>query len=126
MNSTKTALIKTVLRDHCNALLTNGAWWGSLVEEMYLEVEMARSMSAVLAMRLRDEDAQTPQLAAATKARIARAGDFIGENGVQLHGGIGMTDECNIGFYIKRARVAQQTFGGRSYHMNRFASLNNY
>jgi len=45
---------------------------------------------------------------------------------VQMHGGIGMTDEFDMGFYIKRARVAQQTFGGYSYQLDRFASLNGF
>ena len=43
-----------------------------------------------------------------------------------MHGGIGMTDEFEIGFYIKRARVAQQTFGDYNYHLDRYAQLNNY
>ena len=45
---------------------------------------------------------------------------------IQMHGGIGMTDEHEIGFFIKRARVAQHTFGDYNYHLDRFALLNGF
>ena len=51
---------------------------------------------------------------------------LVTNEGVQLHGGIGMTDELDIGFFMKRARVAEQQFGDRRYHLQRFASLQNY
>ena len=45
---------------------------------------------------------------------------------VQLHGGIGVTDAMDIGLFLKRARVAQQTFGDSAFHRKRFASLSGY
>ncbi len=54
---------------------------------------------------------------------IARALDL---KAVQLHGGIGMTDEHDVGLFIKRARVAERTFGSAGYHHDRYASLNGY
>jgi acyl-CoA dehydrogenase len=45
---------------------------------------------------------------------------------IQMHGGIGMTDEYDIGFFIKRARLAQTLFGDNSYHTDRFAQLSGY
>ena len=51
---------------------------------------------------------------------------LIGNESVQMHGGIGMTDEHDVGFFIKRARVAELTFGDAAYHRNRFAELHGY
>ena len=45
---------------------------------------------------------------------------------LQMHGGIGMTDEADMGFYLKRARVAELTFGDAAYHRDRFATLQGY
>jgi len=62
----------------------------------------------------------------ALKATVARYGKTIGEEAIQLHGGIGMTDEYEIGFFIKRARPAQTLFGDSSYHTDRFAQLSGF
>ena len=43
-----------------------------------------------------------------------------------MHGGVGVTDECNVGFYLKRARVAEVTFGNAAFHRARWASVNGY
>ena len=43
-----------------------------------------------------------------------------------MHGGIGMTDECDVGFYLKRSRVASETLGNSRYHRDRFASIKGY
>ena len=51
---------------------------------------------------------------------------LVTNEGVQLHGGIGMTDELDLGFFMKRARVAEQQFGDRRYHVQRFAALHGY
>ena len=50
----------------------------------------------------------------------------IGHEAMQMHGGIGVTDDVNIGFYFKRARVLQRLFGDYSYHLDRYARLNKY
>jgi len=67
-----------------------------------------------------------PKLASIAKARCSDAFVLIGNETVQMHGGIGMTDEHDAGFYIKRARVAEMAFGDAAYHRNRFAELNGY
>jgi acyl-CoA dehydrogenase len=51
---------------------------------------------------------------------------LIGNEAVQMHGGIGMTDEHEIGFYLKRARVAEMTFGDAAFHRDRWARLSGY
>jgi len=93
---------------------------------MYVELELCKSI-VISALHAIDEDADNLSLqASAAKAKACELAELVTNEAIQMHGGIGMTDEFDIGFYIKRARVAQQTFGGRSYHVNRFASLNNF
>jgi len=93
---------------------------------MFVELELLKSIVHSALHGIDEEDENLPSLASAAKAKACDVAELVTNEAIQMHGGIGMTDECDIGFYIKRARVAQQTFGGRSYHMNRFASLNNY
>ena len=50
----------------------------------------------------------------------------MSREGIQMHGGIGMTDEFDIGFFIKRAAVAEQTFGDVNFHRNRYGELEGY
>ena len=62
-------------------------------------------------------------------AELEAAGEVIQvvtNESIQMFGGIGMTDDEEIGFFMKRARVAQQTFGDYNYHLDRFASLNGF
>ena len=66
------------------------------------------------------------QLVSLAKARCSEAAVQITNEGVQMHGGIGMTDEHDIGFYMKRARAAAQTFGDARFHRDRWARLRGY
>lgn len=94
--------------------------------QMYIETELARS-AVMAAHRAVDENsAEIPRLASMAKARCSDAFVLIGNEAVQMHGGIGMTDEHDIGFFIKRARAAELTFGDAAYHRNRFAELHGY
>jgi alkylation response protein AidB-like acyl-CoA dehydrogenase len=94
--------------------------------KMYIETELARS-AVVAAHRALDENgADVPRLSSLAKARCSDAFVLIGNESVQMHGGIGMTDEHDIGFFIKRARTAEITFGDAAYHRNRFAELLGY
>ena len=72
------------------------------------------------------EDPQLPLLASAAKAKLCEVAQRATNEGIQMHGGIGMTDEYDIGFFIKRARVAQHTFGDYNYHLDRFAQLSGF
>jgi alkylation response protein AidB-like acyl-CoA dehydrogenase len=94
--------------------------------EMYAELELASSL-VIKALQAIDTDADDlSALASACKAKLCQVATRVTNESIQMHGGIGMTDEFEIGFFIKRARVAQQTFGGYNYHLDRFARLNNY
>ena len=96
--------------------------------KLYIELELARS--AVLgAHRALDEgrdDAAIARLASLAKARCSDAFVLAANECVQMHGGIGVTDEHDIGFFFKRARVAEMTFGDAAWHRERTAQLDGY
>jgi acyl-CoA dehydrogenase len=96
--------------------------------KMYVELELARSavMNAARAVDEGRDDAAVARAASIAKARCADAFVLIGDEGVQMHGGIGMTDEHDIGFYLKRARAAEKTFGDAAWHRDRLARLDGY
>ena len=94
--------------------------------QMFCEVEMTRSavMAATAALDQNGNDAAA--LVALAKAKANQTLYLCGNEGVQMHGGIGMTDEHEIGFFMKRARVAQATLGDTAYCQNRYATLLGY
>jgi acyl-CoA dehydrogenase len=95
---------------------------------MYIETELARSavMGAHRALDEGRDDPTIARLASIAKTRCTDAFNLIAKEGVQMHGGIGMTDEHDIGLFLKRARVAEMTFGDAAYHRDRFARLEGY
>ncbi|NND69467.1 MAG: acyl-CoA dehydrogenase [Halioglobus sp.] len=94
--------------------------------ELFSELELARSivLGALQAVDAGQEDLSL--IASAAKAKLCEVAQRATNEGIQMHGGIGMTDEHEIGFYIKRARVVQHTFGDYNYHLDRFAQVNGY
>jgi len=95
---------------------------------LYAELELARS-AVMHAHRTIDEGRDEAAVARAVAIAKARASDaflLIANEGVQMHGGIGMTDEHDIGFFLKRARATEQTFGDAAYHRDRMARLDGY
>jgi acyl-CoA dehydrogenase len=94
--------------------------------EMYAELELARSIVLKALQAVDADDPRLGELASACKAKLCEVATRVTNEAIQMHGGIGMTDEYEIGFFIKRARVAQQTFGDYNYHLDRFAKLHNY
>lgn len=93
---------------------------------MFSEIELAKSLVIKALQALDNEDPQLSLLASACKAKVSAVATLVTNEGVQLHGGIGMTDELDIGFFMKRARVAEQQFGDRRYHVQRYATLQGY
>lgn len=92
----------------------------------FIEIELARS-AVLAAARAIDEGAQDArQLVSLAKARCSDAGMLVAYEAIQMHGGIGMTDEHEIGFFLKRARVAELTFGDAAWHRDRWARLAGY
>ncbi len=93
---------------------------------MFVEVELSRSI-VLDALRAIDESRpEVAQLASIAKARLSDAVHLIGNEAVQMFGGIGVTDEEEIGLFLKRARAAELTLGDGAYHRARFATLNGF
>jgi len=93
---------------------------------LFCELELARS-AVLRALRAIDEpDAALAPLASLAKAKAGEAAALAVNEAVQLHGGIGMTDEFEIGFFMKRAAALRQTFGDSYFHTDRYAALNGY
>ena len=93
---------------------------------LYSELEIARSavVGALTALDAGDEQAQ--QYCAMAKAKLGSVAKLASQEGVQMHGGVGMTDEYDIGLFMKRIRVLQELMGDAHYHMNAFAEANDY
>jgi alkylation response protein AidB-like acyl-CoA dehydrogenase len=93
---------------------------------LYIELELSRSAVMAAARALDARSADAAQLVSLAKARLSDAYCLVANEAVQLHGGIGMTDEHDIGFFLKRARASEMTFGDAAYHRDRFAALGGY
>ena len=93
---------------------------------LWTEIELCKSI-VLKALRALDESPEEAGLLASTaKAKTCQVAELATNEGIQMHGGIGMTDEFDIGFFIKRARVTQMLYGDRRYHLNRYAELRAY
>ncbi|MEM1142325.1 MAG: acyl-CoA dehydrogenase family protein [Pseudomonadota bacterium] len=93
---------------------------------LFAELELSKSI-VLKALQAIDADADDlALLASAAKAKLSEVARTASNEGVQMHGGIGMTDEYDIGFFLKRARVLQHMFGDYYYHLDRFARLGAY
>ena len=93
---------------------------------MFSEIELLRSAVYAALGAIETNDPQSAVLASLAKAQACKTFELVSSEAVQMHGGIGMTDEEEIGFFLKRARVAMQTFGDASFHTDRYARLNGY
>jgi len=91
--------------------------------EMWIALEQARSMNYMLAMKVAEPAPERAKSAAATKTTIGQSGRFVGQQAVQLHGGMGMSDELNVGHYMKRLMTIDLLFGNADYHRKRFAEM---
>ncbi len=92
--------------------------------DMFIETELARSTSMMASIRADDPDATERKSAiSAAKVQLAVSGRFVTQQAIQLHGGIGVTDEHDVGLYFKRMHVLNTLFGDEEYHLARFAGL---
>jgi len=92
--------------------------------DMFMEHEQSKSLMYMAAMRM-DEGygAEARKAASALKVQVGKSGRFVGQNAVQLHGGMGMTDELSIGHYFKRLTMIDTLFGNVDFHLKRFGGL---
>ena len=91
--------------------------------DMYMELQQAVSAAYLAVLNLDAEPDVRARAVSAAKATVGRAARFVGQNAVQLHGGMGMTEELAIGHYFKRLTALQYEFGSTDYHRARYAKL---
>lgn len=91
--------------------------------DMYTELEQAVSAAYLAVLNLDAEPDVRARAVSAAKVTVGRAARFIGQNAVQLHGGMGMTEELAIGHYFKRLTAVQYEFGSTDHHRARYARL---
>ncbi|MGU7778646.1 acyl-CoA dehydrogenase family protein [Burkholderia sp. PU8-34] len=91
--------------------------------DMYLQLEMATSSMYLATLSLADAAPKRARAASAAKVTVAQACRFIGQNAVQLHGAMGMTDELPVSHYFKRATTLEYEFGSVDFHLARHASF---
>ncbi|MBL0924649.1 MAG: acyl-CoA dehydrogenase family protein [Sphingomonadaceae bacterium] len=91
--------------------------------DMFMEVEQAKSMTTMATLKLDLTAAERMAAVSACKAKVSRAAKFVGQNAIQTHGGIGITQELAIGHYFKRATMIENQFGSADHHYERFERL---
>jgi len=99
-----------------------------VLQHRLVDMAMAHQLSEALVYRVAGdfdamEDGERRRAAAAVKAQVGRAGRFVGQQAVQLHGGIGMTDELPVGHYFKRLAIIDTMYGDAAHALRRFADL---
>lgn len=90
--------------------------------DMFIAQEQSKSMLYMGALSLAEGKAETSQAVSALKVQISKASQLIGEQSVQIHGGMGTTDELAIGHYFKRLLAIDALFGNRDYHLDRYVN----
>ena len=91
--------------------------------DMFIQVEQAVSMTYMAHIKLGEPATERAKAVSAAKVQIGRACRFVGQNAIQLHGGMGMTDEMAIGHYFKRATMIEGLFGSVDHHLRRYEAL---
>ena len=94
--------------------------------EMFCEVELSKSVVLEALSALDDDTGQVAQLASLAKATLNYTYHLVSAEAIQMHGGIGMTDEYEIGFFIKRSRVCEYALGNSAFHRNRYGAVQGY
>jgi alkylation response protein AidB-like acyl-CoA dehydrogenase len=93
---------------------------------LFCELELSRSAVLKALQAIDADSADRSTLASVAKAKTGKTAQLAVNEAVQMHGGIGMTDEFDIGFFMKRAAAARQDYGDHYYHVDRFAQLRGY
>ena len=91
--------------------------------DTFLEVEQIVSMTLMATLKLDLPADERKAAVSLAKAKVARSAKFVGQNAIQTHGGIGITQELAIGHYFKRATMIEGQFGSADYHLDRCVGL---
>ena len=91
--------------------------------EMFMEAEISKSLLVKTMLQINSNDEEAAKTLSSLKAQVGKSGKFVGQEAVQLHGGMGVSNEMSIGHYLKRMTSIDSQFGNRSYHVKKFMSL---
>ena len=91
--------------------------------DMFMAAEQATSMTYMVTLKLDEADKARKLAASAAKVQIGKSGKLISQDAVQIHGGMGMTDELNVGHYFKRVTMIESQFGNTDWHLRRYTEL---
>ena len=91
--------------------------------DMFVNYEQSVSITLMVTLKLEESEAERAKAASAAKVTIGKSGRFVGQQAVQIHGGMGMTDELNVGHYFKRLTMIDALYGNVDYHLKRYAAL---
>jgi pimeloyl-CoA dehydrogenase small subunit len=93
--------------------------------DMFMAAEQAISMTYMVTLKLDEADKARKLAASGAKVQIGKAGKLISQDAVQIHGGMGMTDELNVGHFFKRVTMIESQFGNTDWHLRRYTELSN-
>jgi len=91
--------------------------------DMFMEHEQSISMTYMATLKLDEDETDRKKAVSAAKVRIGQSGRFVGQNAIQIHGGMGMTEELAVGHYFKRLTMIDSEFGNVDHHMRRYTNL---
>ena len=94
--------------------------------KMFAEIELTKSSVAGALNAIDENSNDRSRFASLAKFKAGETLKLVSSEAVQMHGGVGVTDEFDIGFFLKRSRVAEQIFGSSDYHIDRYATLTEY
>ena len=91
--------------------------------DMFMEHEQSISMTYMATLKLDEDEVERKKAVSAAKVRIGQGGRFVGQESIQIHGGMGMTEELAVGHYFKRLTMIDAEFGNVDHHMRRYTML---
>ena len=93
--------------------------------DMFMAAEQATSMTYMVTLKLDEADKTRKLAASAAKVQVGKSGKLVSQDAVQIHGGMGMTDELNVGHFFKRVTMIESQFGNTDWHLRRYTELSN-
>lgn len=93
--------------------------------DMFMAAEQATSMTYMVTLKLDEADKARKLAASAAKVQVGKSGKLVSQDAVQIHGGMGMTDELNVGHFFKRVTMIESQFGNTDWHLRRYTELSN-
>ena len=91
--------------------------------DMFMEYEQSKSLLYMATMKHVENAPESKKAISGLKYQIGKAGKFVGQESIQIHGGMGVTDELNVGHFFKRLTTIGTIFGNTDFHLKRYSSI---